>query len=485
MQQLSQSLAENLSALDARFGQSADYYAKKIVLYGCPGCIVMFDGMASLDSLWELLLDAAGRQSASVRLTGTQAYAHILHGSAFPAESTPVQDMSQLVARLTAGMAVLLLEGCSSGIVFSVQGLKFRSVEEPSAEGNLRGSREGFTDLLRVNLSLLRRLVRTDTLMQEAAQAHTCCNTEYALCYCKDRADPAMVQRVRAILQSARPELLLDSSYFVPWLLPGKARLFTPVSYTERPAVAAAKICEGKIVVLASGRPTYGVMPLAEELHLEDYGGYILSFLVAWALAQLSSVPRTVLTVIFYSPSMTGATSMTVLWKIIFSGDQMGYLNSWLMKLGVIDAPIIWLLDSRYLLPIIIIVALWSSMGVGFLAMLAGILNADEELYEAAAIDGVKNRFQEMIYITIPTMKPQMLFGAVMAIVGAFQNGAIGVQLSGTNPTPNYAGQLIVNHIEDYGFLRYEMGYAAAVSVVLLLMVYAFSKFFGKMFRED
>ncbi|MEF2763421.1 MAG: spore germination protein, partial [Faecalibacterium prausnitzii] len=161
VQQLSQSLAENLSALDARFGQSADYYAKKIVLYGCPGCIVMFDGMASLDSLWELLLDAAGRQSASVRLTGTQAYAHILHGSAFPAESTPVQDMSQLVARLTAGMAVLLLEGCSSGIAFSVQGLKFRSVEEPSGEGNLRGSREGFTDLLRVNLSLLRRLVRT------------------------------------------------------------------------------------------------------------------------------------------------------------------------------------------------------------------------------------------------------------------------------------------------------------------------------------
>ena len=274
MQQLSQSLAENLSALDARFGNSADYYAKKIVLYGCPGCIVLFDGMASLDSLWELLLEAAGRQSASVRLTGAQAYAHILHGSAFPAESTPVQDMSQLVARLTAGMAVLLLEGCSSGIVFSVQGLKFRSVEEPSAEGNLRGSREGFTDLLRVNLSLLRRLVRTDTLMQEAAQAHTCCNTEYALCYCKDRADPAMVQRVRAILQSARPELLLDSSYFVPWLLPGKARLFTPVHYTERPAVAAAKLCEGKLVILVNGSPSALVLPalFSEQFEcLDDY----------------------------------------------------------------------------------------------------------------------------------------------------------------------------------------------------------------------
>ena len=274
MQQLSQSLAENLSALDARFGKSADYYAKKIVLYGCPGCIVMFDGMASLDSLWELLLDAAGRQSASVQLTGAQAYAYILHGSAFPAESAPVQDLPQLVARLTAGMAVLLLEGCSSGIVFSVQGLKFRSVEEPSGEGNLRGSREGFTDLLRVNLSLLRRLVRTDTLVQEAAQAHTCCNTEYALCYCKDRADPAMVRRVRAILQSARPELLLDSSYFVPWLLPGKARLFTPVHYTERPAVAAAKLCEGKLVILVNGSPSALVLPalFSEQFEcLDDY----------------------------------------------------------------------------------------------------------------------------------------------------------------------------------------------------------------------
>lgn len=214
-------------------------------------------------------------------------------------------------------------------------------------------------------------------------------------------------------------------------------------------------------------------------------GGYVLSFIVAWALSQLTSVPRTILAVIFYSPSMTGTVAMTVLWKIIFSGDQMGYINNWLMNLGILDEPIIWLVDARYLLPIMIIVALWSSMGVGFLAMLAGILNADEELYEAAAIDGVKNRFQEMIYITIPTMKPQMLFGAVMAIVGAFQNGVIGVQLSGANPTPNYAGQLIVNHIEDYGFIRYEMGYAAAVSVVLLLMVLLFSKVFGKLFRED
>ena len=213
-------------------------------------------------------------------------------------------------------------------------------------------------------------------------------------------------------------------------------------------------------------------------------GGYVLSFLLAWALSQLSKLPRTIFALILYSPSLTAGVAMTVLWKIMFTGDQTGYINSWLMKLGVIDEPIIWLVNTQYLLPIVIGIALWSSMGVGFLAILAGILNSDETLYEAAAIDGVKNRFQEMIYITIPNMKPQMLFAAVMSIVNAFQNGVISTQLAG-NPTPQYAAQLIVNHIEDYGFIRYEMGYAAATSVVLLGIVVIFSRISKKLFAED
>ena len=148
MQQLSQSLSANLAALDRMFGPSADYYAKEITIYHCKAVILLFDGMASLDSLWTLL-----------------------HDSAFPAENAPVEDMDELTKRLTAGMAVLLLDGCAKGIAFSVQGLKFRSVGEPSGEGNLRGSREGFADLLRVNLSLLRRLIRSEQLVQEAASS--------------------------------------------------------------------------------------------------------------------------------------------------------------------------------------------------------------------------------------------------------------------------------------------------------------------------
>jgi multiple sugar transport system permease protein len=213
-------------------------------------------------------------------------------------------------------------------------------------------------------------------------------------------------------------------------------------------------------------------------------GGYILSFILAWMLAQISKVPRTILALIIYSPSMTAGVAMGVVWKIIFSGDEVGYLNSVLIRMGIIYEPVQWLQSPDFLMTIMIVVTLWGSMGVGFLAMLSGVLNINKEIYEAGYIDGISNRFQEIIYITIPSMKPQMLFGAVMAVVGTFQAGAIGVELSGANPTPQYAGQLMVNHLEDFGFIRYEMGYAAAISVLLLLFIYLFAKVAKKLFGE-
>ena len=214
-------------------------------------------------------------------------------------------------------------------------------------------------------------------------------------------------------------------------------------------------------------------------------GGYLLSFLLAWCLSQISRLPRTILALLIYSPSMTSGVAMSVVWRVIFSGDERGYLNALLLNLGWIDEPVAFLQSTSFLMPVMIVVALWSSMGVGFLAMLAGMLNEDEEVYEAASIDGIRNRLQEVFYITIPLMKPQMLFGMVMAVVNTFQVGHIGVSLSGSNPTPQYAGQLIVNLIEDYGFIRYEMGYASAASVALLLLIYFVTKQAGKLFKED
>ena len=214
-------------------------------------------------------------------------------------------------------------------------------------------------------------------------------------------------------------------------------------------------------------------------------GGYVLSFLFAWMLAQIQKLPRTILAMILYLPSMIGGVFTSIIWKTMFNGSESGYINSILLQLDIIDVPIDFLQNPAYLLNICIIVALWSSMGVGFLSILSGMLNIPQDQYEAAHIDGIKNRFQEIRFVTIPNMKPQMLFGAVMAIVNAFNNGYIGVQLSGVNPTPEYSAQLMINHIEDYAYARYEMGYAAALSVVLLLVVWLFTKVAYKLFGED
>ena len=285
--ELSQSLEDNLTALKAKFGQSADFYAKSVELYHCRGAIFLFDGMASLESLWELLLDAASRHTPPVPdadLTGEKLCNLLLEHSALPAEPDPVENWQSLIQKLTAGMAVLLLDGSARGIAFSVQNLKARSVEEPAGEGNIRGSREGFSDLLRTNLSLLRRLFRTEDLVMEIRQADCAMKTEYALCYCRGKTDPGAVQKIRTALQKAKPQLLLDSSYFVPWLFPCKVRTFAPVSYTERPAVAAAKLTEGKIVLLVNGSPSALVLPtlFCENFEcLDDYAGtaYFASFL--------------------------------------------------------------------------------------------------------------------------------------------------------------------------------------------------------------
>ncbi len=204
--------------------------------------------------------------------------------------------------------------------------------------------------------------------------------------------------------------------------------------------------------------------------------GYMLQFLIAWMINVLPRRLKTSYIMAIYTPSIAGGVLISVVWAVFFSGDRLGYLNDILMNLGVLAAPKAWVLDKAYLLAIMIIVTLWGSMGVGFLALYSGIQNVDVQLYEAGRIDGIRNVLQELFYITIPSMKPQMLFSAIMAIVGALKAGAIGVQLSGRNPTPDYAGQLIQNHIEDYGFARFDLGYATALSFALLLVIYAFSR---------
>ena len=205
--------------------------------------------------------------------------------------------------------------------------------------------------------------------------------------------------------------------------------------------------------------------------------GYIFSFLMAWLLCELPPRLRAVLTVIFYAPSISG--NAYVIFTQLFSGDASGFINARLLNLGVISDPVLWLRDESSMMAIVILVSLWMSLGVGFLSFIAGLQGVEKAQYEAAEVDGVRNRWQELWYITLPNMVPQLLFGAVMAVTGSLAVADVTVALNGF-PSTNYATHTIINHLNDYGIIRLEMGYACAIAVLLFFMMLFINKIVQK-----
>ena len=206
-------------------------------------------------------------------------------------------------------------------------------------------------------------------------------------------------------------------------------------------------------------------------------GGYIMSLISAWFINELTPKIRALLTLVFYAPSISG--NVYLIWTIAFSGDDYGYVNSILTRMGVITEPIQFFQNTQYMMPLIIIISLWTSFGTGFLSMIAAFQGVDRTYYEAGALDGIKNRWQELWFITIPMMKPQMVFSAVMSITGAFNVGGVVTALCGF-PSTDYAAHTIMNHLEDYGNTRFEMGYASAIAVLLFIMMVGSNKIVRK-----
>ena len=233
------------------------------------------------------------------------------------------------------------------------------------------------------------------------------------------------------------------------------------------------------------GIENYKTLFLGDEIFIKALGntllfavivgpfGYFLSFFAAWVLNMMKF--RNGFALIFYAPSIISGVAMSVVWSYIFSPDSYGLINNFLISLGIADGPILWTQDPTYILPVIIIVSVWMSMGTGFLVFLAGLQNINREYYEAAAIDGVSTKYQELKFITLPSMKPQLLFGAINAVTGAFGVFEVSVTMAGF-PSPNYAGHTIVTHLYDYAFVRFRMGYACSVAAVLFVITFVIGR---------
>ncbi len=208
---------------------------------------------------------------------------------------------------------------------------------------------------------------------------------------------------------------------------------------------------------------------------------YMLCLLFAWIINEFSPKIRAFLTLVFYAPSICGNAYMV--WNLILTGDRYGYLNGLLLKLDILSEPILWMQTEKYIMPVLIVVQLWLSLGTGFLSFIAGLQTVDKGMYEAAAIDGVKNRWQELYFVTLPAMKPQLMFGAVMQITQSFAVADISINLAG-NPSVNYAGATVVTHLLDYGSTRLDMGYASAIATILFLLMVGTNKLVQKLLRR-
>lgn len=208
---------------------------------------------------------------------------------------------------------------------------------------------------------------------------------------------------------------------------------------------------------------------------------YIICLFLAWLINDLSPKVRAFFTFVFYAPSLSGSVFM--IWQLMFSGDGYGYVNGYLLKLGIIKDPIQWLQDPKYMMAIIMLVSLWLSLGTAFLAFIAGFQGIDGSLYEAGAVDGVKNRWQELWYITLPAMKPMLLFGAVMQITASFAVSDVCEGLAGF-PSVDYAAHTIVTHMKDYGLVRFDMGYAAAIATLLFLAMFGTNQAVNRLLKK-
>lgn len=304
-------LQQNVDLLKQMFGNSIDLYAKPVKVLGIDCCLCMFEGLSTIERLWVVMLDMLSEQNFHPK-DGNQLFWYLQTQTDLPLESVPVEDFEQLKVRLTSGATVMLIDGCCKAVVLSTQSMQFRSVQEPSGEGNVRGSHEGFTDLLRINISLVRRLIRKETLTIETVMCGQRTQTEVAILYDRTLASPEFVKAIRQKIENIQIPVLFDTSYLAPFLQKGSFSFFQEVGYTERPVTACAKICEGKVVIMVNGSPFVMVLPYFFNEHfqsLDDYAtkAYFASFIrvlkyTAFFLAVL--LPGLFVSIAEYTPEL-------------------------------------------------------------------------------------------------------------------------------------------------------------------------------------
>ena len=282
--------------------------------------------------------------------------------------------------------------------------------------------------------------------------------------YLSDTA--ASIKRNRICYLFLLPYAILFITFYVVPMITSICYSFTNYNILEKPDFIGARnylnlLLEDDVFTTAI-KNTFLIAVITGPV------GYIMAFIFAWLINELPKWVRTVVVFFFYAPSISG--NVYLIFKTLFSDDQYGWINLQLKRMNITTQPIMFLTDPHNVIKVIIPVILWMSLGTGFLSFVAGLKGIDKAQYEAGYIDGIQNRWQELWFITLPNMKPMLLFGAVMSITSAFNVCDVPMQLAGY-PSTDYCARTIVTHLFDYGFTRFEFGYASAIATILFVVM--------------
>ncbi len=255
------SLDRNIRNLRSITCNSSDVVIKPAMVCGNKIAVITCEGMAGTAALTSLIYEKLNDLGSGGSLPPTELVENFFNSYLIAAEQIEVKNLGDLCWKMESGFAVLLTEGCSRAIAIGVQGYKSRGVDEPSTENDVRGSREGFIEVIRSNMGLIRRRIKSPTLVFEMSQVGERSKTDICLCYLSDKVSPKLLENVRKRLKSVKLGTVLESGYIQPYLEGNGGWFFSECGTCERPDSFAAKLLEGRVGVLVDGTPFALVVP--------------------------------------------------------------------------------------------------------------------------------------------------------------------------------------------------------------------------------
>ncbi len=272
---IGESLDKTLTDLRTITGNSMDLNIMEVKIGATDCAVVSIEGMVSTSAMADLIFQPLTRFKPSADSPAHSIFDFLCHRSLFANERKIVRGYGDIVRLLFSGFAVIFINGICRACAFGIQGYDKKSISEPTMEHDILGSQEAFAEVIRTNISLIRRRMKTPSLRFEMLQLGKKTHTDVCIVYMTDKAPAQAVDRIRKKLKNIKLDTIISSGYVKPFLEEKQSvHLFSSVGITERPDSLCTKINEGKVCVLIDGTPFALVCPtlFTENFRtLDDY----------------------------------------------------------------------------------------------------------------------------------------------------------------------------------------------------------------------